>query len=252
MQYDLSEISLFDLKSALDELSITGPRRHLLLELFLIQDQRDWERPCTEEYYCELLELADDEIRGLLSAMAQEDLIICALDMKTGYVSGIDLSSEFITVLKKNLVARHVAVREQHQQIRGPRPATVGVRRLVHELFEDTCELCGDRAVRGKDRRGKRMKVTRVKKDRDGTPDNVTLLCGECGHANRGHNLPADCRTLLMLQLSEERGDEFAPRTAAAPKPLKEVVLVASGTISVKTRNIEPDQSVVVPGEAIG
>lgn len=45
-----------------------------------------------------------------------------------------------------------------------------------------------------------------------------------------------------MLEIAEERGYEPASRTAVPlPKPLKEVVLVATGPISVKTRNLQLD-----------
>ena len=226
------------LKYVLDELPVVGARRHLLIELFFVLDLDEWGRPSTEEHFAELLRMPVPEARELLRGMVQDDLITCAQDMKTGQVSGIGLSDEFMQLLSK----KRADVETGQQQHRGPRPPTAGVGRRAHELFEETCELCGDRAVRGRDQRGGKVSVARIKKDLDGIAENVTLLCSGCLNQTRGRDLPSECRTLRVLEIAEERGYEHAPRTAVAPpKPLKEIVLVATGPISVKTRNHGPD-----------
>lgn len=251
MRFDPSDLNIVDdLRSVLDELSVVGQRRHMIFELFFVQHLREWERPCDEGYFSGLLDVPDGELRELLQAMANEDLVVCAQDMKSGCISGIDLSDEFVARLSKRQEARRTAAREYRDSYRTPRPASDAVKLRAHLLFDGTCELCGEKAVQGKDQRGNRMVAARVKKELDGTAENITLLCSGCNRENRGRDLPDDCRTVRMLDIAQERGYEQTPRTAVAPpKPIKEIVVTASGPISVKTRNLEsaPEVRVDMP-----
>lgn len=244
MWFDPSDVTLTDLKAVLDEFELDGVRRHLMIELYLVQHLREWERPTREVYFLELLQIQTAEAREMMRDMVHDGLIICSQDVKSGEYIGINLSHKFLQVLHTKSEGARAAEAARHRARFGPRPPTDGVKRRTRELFEDTCELCGDKAVRGKDQRGQRMRVARVKKDKDGVAENVTLLCSRCSVSTRGQDLPADSRTLQMLEVAEQRGYEFAPRTALPPPtPIKEVVLIATGPISVKTRNVEVSSS---------
>lgn len=244
MSHDWFEVTLPDLKSVLDERSLVGPARHLLIELYLVDHLREWERPHTESHFLKLLGLSSDDGRQLLQWMVRDDLISCSQDMKTGQVSCIALGSGIVEPLEALAAARCRTEWERTRAVRGPRPPTPGVKRQARDLFEGTCELCGDQAVRGKDQRGRDMVVSKVKKDRDGTADNVTLLCSKCSSDMRNRDLPSTCRTLQMIQISMQRGEEVTPRIAEKPPPaIKEVVLTVTGPISVKTRNLRPQEA---------
>lgn len=240
MWFDPSDVTLSDLKSALDELELDGPRRHLMIELYFVQDLREWERPAREGYFSDLLSLPSDKAQELMRDMVSEGFITCSQNMKTGEFVDIGLSNEFLAVLSAKCESRCSTEAARHRAQFGPRPPTEGVKRRAHQMFEDTCELCGEKAVRGKDQHGHYMCVSRVKKDKDGNADNVTILCRRCSASTRGQDLPADCRTLEMLEIADRRGYEQAPRTATLPpKPTREVVVTAAGPISIKTRNLD-------------
>ena len=239
MNFEYYGITASHLMDVLDDQSLVGRERHVLIELFNVFHLHPWEWARTEQHLSELLDVPAPEVHELLREMSGKDLIKCSQDMKSGNVSGIDLSDAFVELLKQHSLATQAAER-QHRRPRGPRPPTEGVKRRTHELFEETCELCSDRAVKGKDQHGKRMQVSRIKKDGDGVAENVTLLCSRCYLDTRSRDLPNDCRSLRMLEIAEERGYADAPRTAV--KPIKEVVLVAQGPISVKTRIVGDDQ----------
>lgn len=240
MWFDPSDVTLSDLKSVLDELELQGPRRHLMIELYLVQDLREWERPAREGYFSDLLSLPNDKAQDLMRAMVSEGFITCSQNMKTGEFVDIGLSNEFLAALRAKCESRCSTEASHHRARFGPRPPSEGVKRRAHQMFEDTCELCGEKAVRGKDQHGLYMCVSRVKKDKDGNADNVTVLCRRCSASTRKQDLPVDCRTLQMLEIAEQRGYEQAPRTATLPPmPTKEVVVIATGPIKIKTRDLD-------------
>lgn len=121
MRFDPSEVSLSDLKDLLDEQASTGHRRHLLIELFLLQGLREWERPYDEQHFLELLDVPAENGRELLREMAREDHIVCAQDLKTGLISGIDLSDAFVDLLHTKLRAQRAAREHHYRAMRGPR-----------------------------------------------------------------------------------------------------------------------------------
>ncbi len=80
-------------------------------------------------------------------------------------------------------------------------------------------------AIRGRD-----YVVCKVRKDRPADADNVTLLCSTCAPQFRKRDLPLDCRTVLTMQISNEKGENSPARIAQAPAPrTKEIRIRAIG-----------------------
>ena len=121
MNFEYLDITFSHLRDVLDEQSLSGRKRHVLIELFMVYHLHAWEWPRKERHLSDLLDIPATEIRELLRELAEEDLVKCAQDMKTGNVSGIDLSDAFVELLKRQSAADRAAERE-HRRPSGPRP----------------------------------------------------------------------------------------------------------------------------------
>ncbi len=247
---DYSVLLASDYVNILDDLGLAGPIRHLLLEMLIAEeDHRRFVREFDHRFglvaalgegvVAEILGVPIEQARKLLVTASRDRLLACSADVSTGVVERVSFGDLFLNALRDAVAFQSQILTTTTRQRDGVKGATAGVKLSAHLLFEDTCELCGDKALQGKDQWGRRMQVARIKKEMSATAENVTLLCSKCARAHNGMDLPGECRTLRMLEIAQERDQKPAPRTAKpVSKPAKEIVVTATGVMFVRTRNL--------------